>query len=110
MKPIVVTLVLMSKFNLATAGPSDEATIIGLDGKGGLQLATKRNGVLDLQASKNLLDDHPVCRTGAYPHAYQELKVGDCVEVHWGGFKKVCLGIRIIKRGGQGGGAAAPDK
>ena len=110
MKPIVVTIGLMLNFNSVKAGPSDEATIIGLDGKGGLQLATKRNGVLDLQASKNLLDENSARRTGAYPHAYQELKVGNCVEVHWGGFKKVCLGIRIIKRGGQGGGAAAPDK
>lgn len=81
----------------AGAAPSDEGTVTAKDGKGGFQVATKRNGTLDLQAGKRLLEDDPARRTGAYPHSYKELQVGDRIEVTWGA-TKIASGVRIIRR------------
>lgn len=110
MRAVAATL-----FNLvltlpACAGVVDEGTVTAIDGKGGFTIATKKNGVLELQAKTSVLQDDPSRRPGGSPHSYKELRVGDYIEVHFAKAKKTCLGIRIIKRGAPACPPPDPDK
>lgn len=89
---------------LNAAAVVDEGTVTAVDGKGGFQVATARNGIITLEASRIIMGDEPRDKSKNWPDVYKSLRRGDFIEVRWGKDEKTgkptAYGIAIKKRGG----------
>ena len=100
------TIVVFGLLTVATAAESavDEGTVTAIDGKSGFQVATLRNGIIQLEASPVIMGKKPKYESKNWPDVYKSLRPGDLIEVDWGKDEKsgkpTAYRLAIKKRGG----------
>jgi hypothetical protein len=102
MKSLLAFILALLICNQATSGPVDKGIVIGIDGKGGFEVATENWGIIKFQASQRIMGDRPEDMLPSWPDVYKNLMKGDYLEMTWSAVKgkPVARGLLIIKRRG----------
>lgn len=103
MKAFFITFLMLTLAKPISAAV-DEGVVTWVDGKGGFEVKTERNGTLVLQASPKLMADELWFKQNRWPHLYKDIKPGDYISFDWHKeaktFKPIANFVGIKKRKG----------